>query len=63
MAIALKMPIITTTISSSTSVKPAWASLLRFLLLCRRWNSARWARSLAWRREVMGGVLLGWLPQ
>ena len=54
---------ITITISSSTSVKPACCSLLRFLLLCRRWNSARWASSLAWRREVMGGVLLGGLPQ
>jgi hypothetical protein len=54
MATAERMPMITITISSSTSVKPAWASLWRFLLLCRRWKRARWPSSLAWRREVMG---------
>ena len=47
-----RMPMMITTISSSTNVKPA-CSLLRFLELWRRWNSARWARSLDWRLEVM----------
>ena len=41
-----------TTISSSTSVKPA-CSLLRFLELWRRWNSARLASSLLWKLEDM----------
>ena len=42
-----------TTTNSSTKVKPA-CSLLRFLELWIRWNSARWASSFAWKREVMG---------
>jgi len=52
MAMAERMPMMITTISSSTSVKPA-CSLLRFLELWRRWNTARWAKSLDWRLEVM----------
>ena len=49
---AERMPMMITTISSSTSVKPA-CSLLRFLELWRRWNTARWAKSLDWRLEFM----------
>ncbi len=58
-ATADRMPMMITTISSSTSVKPA-CSLLRFLELWRRWNSARWARSLDWRLEVMEKRLVDW---
>ncbi len=55
MAIALRIPIITSTIISSTSVKPA-CSLLCFLVSRRRWNRERWASSLALKRGVMVGI-------